>query len=618
MTTPTNWYAAYCDFIKRIRIDSKDQGEVPLRLWGSQRHVMKGICDGLDAGVRHFNILKARQQGVSTALLALDLFWAFYHDGLQGTIITDVDATKANFRTILTRYQSSLPRAYRREIVTQNRDRFVFNNGSRVELMVAGKRRGNKRLGQSFGLNYVHGTECASWGSEEGLASLMASLSDRAPNRLYLFESTAQGFNMFYDMCEASKDSTTQRLIFSGWWTKEDYSVERSDPRFVAYGLDPRTDYECEMIEAVRDEYNVIITDEQLAWYRWKLAEQVFDPLMMQQEFPFTADEAFIASGSKFFQGPTIISGLKRAVTVPFKGYKHKPTEDFLSSKLIPVGDPSEAELRIYEEPIPGIRYTIGADPSYGSSENRDEGAINVLACYADRLVQVAEFSKPCIPTYQFSWMALHLAGVYKGALLNLEINGPGQAVAQEMMMIKQLLANKTTELGERNVVDDELADVMRAVRWYLYKRNDTVMGGALAYHWKTQTDTKERMMNVMSDAVARGILEINSVPLLKQMTTIVRQDDGGIGGSGREHDDRVMSMALACVAWNDHIRKQLIQGGHTYQRVHERIAEASKQDPMMVSIVKDFMSKQKERRNAEAVIREHGEAYAQRWGYTR
>ena len=69
------------------------------------------------------------------------------------------------------------------------------------------------RLGQGKAITYLHGTETASWGNEEGLASLIASLAEKNSERLYMFESTAQGFNMFHDMYKVAKRAKTQQRL---------------------------------------------------------------------------------------------------------------------------------------------------------------------------------------------------------------------------------------------------------------------------------------------------------------------------------------------------------------------------------------------------------------------
>ena len=84
-------------------------------------------------------------------------------------------------------------------------------------------------------ITFLHGTETSSWGDEEGLASLLASLAQTNPNRLYIFESTARGFNMFHDMYVTAKRARTQRAIFCGWWRNELYSLDPEGNTYKVY-----------------------------------------------------------------------------------------------------------------------------------------------------------------------------------------------------------------------------------------------------------------------------------------------------------------------------------------------------------------------------------------------
>jgi hypothetical protein len=51
-------------------------------------------------------------------------------------------------------------------------------------------------------------------------------LAETNPKRLYTFESTARGFNMFHDMYVTAKRARTQRAIFCGWWRNELYMAD--------------------------------------------------------------------------------------------------------------------------------------------------------------------------------------------------------------------------------------------------------------------------------------------------------------------------------------------------------------------------------------------------------
>ena len=82
--------------------------------------------------------------------------------------------------------------------------------------------------------------------------------------------------------------------------------------------------------------------------------------------------------------------------------------------------------LRVWEPPEPDGNYAIGIDPSGGGGGDANDHCIQVLRCYADRVVQVAEFQTNKPLTYQIAWVLAHLAGAYRDHLANLEVTGVG------------------------------------------------------------------------------------------------------------------------------------------------------------------------------------------------
>jgi len=145
----------------------------------------------------------------------------------------------------------------------------VLKNRSRIFYQIAGNK---SRLGQGKAITYLHGTETASWGSEEGLASLIASLAEKNPERLYMFESTAQGFNMYHDMYKTAKTAKTQRAIFCGWWRNEYYSADPDSNIYKTYWDGKLTGEEKEWTKEIKKLYGVEINTRQIAWWRWKIA----------------------------------------------------------------------------------------------------------------------------------------------------------------------------------------------------------------------------------------------------------------------------------------------------------------------------------------------------------
>jgi hypothetical protein len=157
---------------------------------------------------------------------------------------------------------------------------------------------------------------------------------------------------------------------------------------------------------------------------------------------------------------------------------------------------------------------------------------------------QVAEFCTSDLTTYRFAWVMCYLAGMYRQTWINLEINGPGEAVLSELGELRRR-SRTVLPTGEMQREGD-VRNFLAHVRYYLYQRLDSVGGGGYMYHWKTTPASKERMLNVFRDLVEKRTARIHSLELCDEMLTVVREESGDIKGSGRAKDDRVIAAALA------------------------------------------------------------------------
>ena len=553
----------YNRFCATLKIDSKEFGTIPLRHLGTQLYLIDEIEEGLRRGVHDFYVLKARQLGISTEIWALDLYWLFKHAGLRGTLITHDDDTREEARANIASYMNSLPKAFKIPARVHNRTMLELRNRARFSYQVAGTKKSGK-LGRGKGINFAHGTELSSWGDEESVDSLIASFAEKFPDRLFIFESTARGFNLWYDLYTDAKNSVTQKAFFIGWWRNELYSVSRETDVFTVYGAEDPTPSEYEWIDGVKRIYGFEITPEQLAWSRWKLHEKHRgDERSFFQEFPPLEDYAWQMSGSKFFSTRTLtdtkIALTKEQPPAEYFRYHLGPTYD--QTVLVPAA-PFQAQLTVWEEPDPLGVYVIAADPAFGSSTDSDRFCVEVLKCYADGLQQVAEFCTTECTTYAFAWIVAHLAGGYATTLLGaemntlviLEINGPGKAVWDEFLRIQQTAGSST--MGGTN---PGLLEVVQNIKNYLYRRTDSLSGN-FAYHFKTTHELKEAIYNKFRDVYDRNILEVRSEALLEEMKTITNAD-GVIGaGSTKQKDDRCTATALGVHAWQDSFLPELYE----------------------------------------------------------
>jgi hypothetical protein len=542
----------FYQFCKHLRIESKEQGMITLgdTLLGTQTYVIDEVAKGLQDGIHFFIVLKGRQLGITTISLAMDLYWHFLNPGMQGTLTTDTEENREQFRSTLQMYMDGLPKEYKIPLMSHNRNQMVLKNRSRMFYQVAGTR-SKGTLGRGKGITFLHGTETSSWGDEEGLASLLASLAETNPLRYYMFESTARGFNMYHDMWTVAKKARTQKAIFCGWWRNQLYAADSESDIYRTYWDGKLSAEEKEWTREVRKIYNYEINSRQMAWWRWKLYEGLKDESLMYQEFPPTEDYAFIMTGSSFFSTARCTDAMKVAKRIEANYFRFSMGANFQDTELLK-SNARLSTMTIWEEPVPQGYYVIGADPAYGSSDWADRFCVQVYRCYADGLDQVAEFCTSELNTFQFAWVICYLAGAYRNSTLNLEVNGPGQAVINEMRNLKR----QATSIGGQE--GKSLHDVLGNMQHYLWRRNDNFGNVSNSIGWVTTHNSKERMLNYFKDYFERNMLQVYSTELLDEMKGIVR-DQGTIAAYGRGKDDRVIASALACAAYAEQVQPRLI-----------------------------------------------------------
>lgn len=567
MTAPSLRQGLY-DLLSAVEIDTKEEGRTHVEPWPSQRMVLDTIAHGLENDVHEFVVLKARQVAITTVCSVIELFWALANPGTQGAIIADRTDNLERLRRIFATLLETLPREWRgpdHRLTQNNRTGLAFANRSVIDLLAAAN---NPDLGASRALNMVHATECAQWKSLAGVESLRASLAQRNPNRLYVWESIANGFNWYYHHCQRAKEDRHMRFVFCGFWSNPTYSIPKSDPDYKTYWDGTLTDDELKRARYVRQEYKVTVQPEQIAWWR-REAEYRAEEYMFRH-YPWTERECFIASGSHFFPAArTLEIGEALAAGAPYRGYKYIFGDKFLESRIEQTNDREEVTLRIYEPPDPDGVYVMGIDPSGGGGDEANDHAIEVLRCYADRLVQVAEFQSNRPLTYQLAWVLSHLAGAYRNHMANLEVSGVGAAVMPEVRNLRFL-----AERGiiQANPQTEKILDMIGNVRWFLYSRADTMGGVGNIINWKTNADNKSMIFSELRDSLMLRRLEIRSLNLINQMQAIV-EDEGwiGAGPDTGEGDDLVMALVLAHHTYIKHKRDGLIARGLTWAAVNEK-----------------------------------------------
>lgn len=557
----------FLKFSKRLKILTKDFGLIPFKLLGSQQYMLDEIVKGMNEGICSFCILKSRQLGASTFFMALDLFWAFNYRGLSGAIITHDERLRDQFRAMIDIYFGNLPKTAKVPKHKHNRTMLQLENGSMFQYLVAGTKESSKgTLGTGGAFNYLHKSEESAYGNPEDLKNLEAACSAHYPHRLYINETTARGYNHFADTWEAAVQSQTTRIIFVPWWRNELFRFEMGTLEYQSHMPDgPSTTLhvlERKRIREVKEQYSIDITSEQMAWYRWKLEDKFGgDQDKMDEDFPWSADHAFVATGSRFFTNVAITDQIRRARSVQVMPFSYQLGHDWRETKLQNV-QVKRAALRIWEEAKPHGRYVVGCDPAYGSSDSSDRCAISVVRCYADRCIQVAEYCSSLPSTHQQAWILAHICGYYRNIRLSMEIQGPGQSVDSELKKVRQEMSRLfQTE-------DNRLVNVLGGMQSFFYRRGD-MLSSSVLYQFKTSLEIKRRMMNRLKDSIELDRLVIYSQAALDECKTIVH-DEGSIEAEKGKHDDRVIALGLANFAWLESEQARMRQMGMTYAHALE------------------------------------------------
>ncbi len=576
-------------YLRKAKLFSKDfSGEIILgdHLYEGQTRFITEVFDALENDIHQIYVLKSRQLGLSTIARAMTSFLLGFHPGLKGACVFDTSENRQESRAELVSMINGLPRSLKFPIITaDNRSGVTLANNSKILFLSAGvkKTKTSGTLGRSLGVSLAHMSELCSYDNDEGLEAFENSLSDSNPDRLYIKESTARGYNQWNTMWEnARKDPTHCRCIFLGWWSKPSQMIPKDSPDFQLYGIYPPSDKEQAKIKAVKEQYGYSISPEQLAWIRRKMnpgaaaedsgdAQPEFEGSNTRvQEQPYTEEDAFQQTGATFFSPEVLTDQTNKFVNNKFKNYWFMAGDEFINMRAYKARTIKESELKVWEEPEIGACYVVGIDPAFGENEKNDRSSIQVIRCYADGVDQVAEYSSPLVTTRHLAWVLAAIMGWY-GEGNNqvypiMELNGPGNAVFNALKDLQVYL-----RIGHhaQQVQEKGLTDIFKNVQTYIYTRPDAMSAGH-SWHWITNASRKVMIMEALRDYVSNGTFRIRSAELIKEMNSVSRDGDT-IEAPGSKKDDKVVAAAMATQCWLEKVKTNLMSQKRT------REAEAAK-----------------------------------------
>lgn len=493
-------------------IRTKEAKIIPLVLNRAQRRLLACCIEQLqERGYIRLVILKGRQMGSSTFVEAF-LYWHVSQREAQKALVVahDKEGTKTIF-TMTRRGHDKMPEALKPHTTASSTTELVFDKlDSAYRVATAG----GDGIVRGDTITALHLSEVAWWpkGSAlENYSGLMDSLpSGRAAVGTVAFEeSTAQGFNMFYEHCQAARGllsgpdgqlvSSDWRFVFLPWFW--DTTCEATVPE----GFE-RTPGELDLAEKVVAEFGDELTDAHLQFRRLKIAEK--GPDLFMQEYPGTPDEAFLSSGAPVFDSAKVQAQLKKKIR-PIALKSLTPAFKWEDSRL--------GELRCYLPHDENETYYIGGDVGFGV--RKDASVLQVLD---SKKRQAAVWSSNRISADWFGTVAACLARFYNDAELVIERNGPG------------ILTNRVVH------IDNDYQNVYREYQYDKITDTETEVVG-----FGTTVRSKPLVIEELRAAILGNEVELYDQTTLHELMRFIVSESGKYEAEQGHHDDHVLSLAF-------------------------------------------------------------------------
>lgn len=471
-------------------------------------------------------ILKARQEGISSLILAIFTLDFITKENVRCVVIShEATATQKLFDKVKF-FLSSLAKTFpgeppykllynsRHEMVNQEKNS-VFYIGTA----------GARAFGHGDTINNLHCSELSRWPDQE---KLMVGLMQAVPKSgRIVIETTANGIgDYFYNLWKKSETpGSSFKTHFLPWYLSRDYSMPISD----SFQLEPE---EAE----IQKTYN--LTNEQMRWRRWKIAELGGGLDAFNEQFPTTAEEAFIVSGNPIWS-PSTLKWYLRNCKPPRK------VGNLTGAYQVYFDENPKGNLKIWEKPNQAHSYVIGADVAEGISLS-DEGSSEKERDYSVAVVmdrntaQIVATWHGHIDGDVFGRQLDLLGRFYNFALIGVEKNYQGLA---PLMVLRDLNYPKIYYREKIGLDSDKMTAEMG---------------------WRTDRFTRPMMIDETSKWLRERRIEIYDDAIVGEMMSFVRYPDGQGRAAKNSFDDRVIALMIAIQMY---IRNPITESGNEIER---------------------------------------------------
>ena len=500
------------DFAKfaeeQIKIITKDasQGFVPFKLNKCQQEITRVLEEQRkETGRVRAIVLKARQQGIST-YCAGRVFWkSYFTPHARSVVMAHDSATSDALFNMSKNLIKNMGGELSPEERKSNAKEVIIHSPAMADPDAVASYRlytaGSPEAGRGTTPTIAHLSEVAFWQHDEKiLAGLFQGISQSAGTEVIL-ESTANGASgEFYRLWKGAVAGENEYVpIFLPWFFTDEY--RREAPEGMTLSIEE---------EKLQEKYDLDL--DQLYWRRLKIAEG--GELKFKQEYPASADEAFIVSGSNVFNVE------KLDALVPRDAVKRMQWDPF--SKLME--DHREGDIWIYDYPDWDEPYILSADVSLGVGQDYSVGIV-----MNNKREIVAMFRNNRIDPSKFGELLFYLGRYYNNALCCVESNSMGIATLQKLQHMNYVNLYYQTKIA--NVDNEE----------------------GMRLGFRTTVATKPVIIGNLKNAIENEDIMVPAPVMIQELKDYVSTETGKTEAAPGCTDDIVIAIALSLEVLRTH-----------------------------------------------------------------
>ena len=442
----------------------------------------RGLLDAL-GDENHLMVLKARKLGSTTFIAGYYLWKALFKKNVRIAVVAHTDEAARAIFGIYQFFYKNLPNHLRVRAVNDRSNVLKLATGSMIRVGTASS---ESFRGQTY--QYINASEYAFWPNLDKTIAGLFGTADA--NATIILESTANGLNEAYELWEQENGF---KKLFMGWMIDKRYV--RKKALYKDLTKDERAYIEKHKLTEAQANWMVQVLRTKCA-NSW----QIFN-----QEFPASAQMAFVTSGSRFFTQPWTVSG-------------------------------TTTGLKIYKEPEKFHVYAMGVDTASGSPGG-DYSAFMVLdVSNQNKIEMVASYYERIAPA-DYKEMVWELADKYQ-CLVVTESNSYG-------LSIIEYLQEKSYPRQYRDQYWDKVKGMFTP-----------------RYGFNTNAKSRNLLLARLYEYVSKSWLNVTDQNFMSEANSLIYNRRGKVEAASGKHDDMVMATGLALMGLDqvDDLIQEVVQ----------------------------------------------------------